>query len=555
MRFWPCLALSLSLLIAAACAQNQQPAAIASAHPLATEAGFAILDKGGNAFDAAVAVSAALAVVEPAGSGLGGGGFWLLHDARTDKKVMLDGRETAPLNAHRDMYLNADGEVDRDLSLNGPLAAAIPGLPAGLVTLSEQYGKLPLSVTLQPAIDYAGNGFAVTTRYQRMLNFRGDYLNATARAVLMPGGAVPETGTLIRQPDLADTLQRLARAGHNGFYAGETAEKMLHAVQQAGGIWQKADLANYQVKHRIPLSGEFAGYQITTAALPSGGGVLLINMLNQLATLNYLDADPALRLHYLAEVMRRAYRERSEHLGDSDFVEIPVHLTDKDFAATLAASIAAGKASVSEQGDDASQGKGRDTTHFSVIDGQGNKVAATLSINYPFGSGFMVPGTGILLNDEMDDFSAKAGSPNAYELISQSANSIEPGKRPLSSMTPTFVENDDKLLIIGTPGGSRIITMVLQGVLHFIDGKDAAEIAAAPRLHHQYLPDHISLESPGFAAPLVESLQQRGHQINQLDRQFGNMQLITLDKQSGTLQAASDPRGEGAAAVRLITAD
>ncbi|MEX1200944.1 MAG: gamma-glutamyltransferase [Methylophaga sp.] len=554
MRFWFFLFVSLTLVSAAGCGEKNQQAAIASAHPMATSAGFEILKQGGNAFDAAVAVSAALAVVEPASSGLGGGGFWLLDDVQTGQKVMLDGRETAPLKAYRDMYLNADGDVNRDLSLNGPLAAGIPGLPAGLVTLSEQYGQLPLAVTLKPAITFARQGFAVTPRYQRMLKFRGDQLNAEAKSVFMPEGIIPEVGTLIRQPDLADTLERLAAQGQNDFYQGETAKRMLNAVQQAGGIWQAEDLANYQLKHRTPLTGEFAGYQITTAALPSGGGILLINMLNQLATLNYLDADPALQLHYLAEVMRRAYRERSEHLGDSDFVDIPAHLTDKDFAAELAASIS-NQASVSENGDDAFQGKGQDTTHFSIIDQHGNKVAATLSINYPFGSGFMVPGTGILLNDEMDDFSAKAGSPNAYELFSESANSIEPGKRPLSSMTPTFVENDEKLLIIGTPGGSRIITMVLQGALHFIDGLDAAEIVAAPRLHHQYLPDHISLETPGFDDQLIKTLENRGHQINQLDRQFGNMQLIILNKQTGKLQTASDPRGEGSAVVSLIAAD
>ncbi|HET8808159.1 MAG TPA: gamma-glutamyltransferase [Methylophaga sp.] len=555
MRFWLYLFISLTLVTATGCGEKPQQAAIASAHPMATQAGFEILNQGGNAFDAAVAVSAALAVVEPASSGLGGGGFWLLEDAKTGQKVMLDGRETAPLKAHRDMYLNADGDVNRDLSLNGPLAAGIPGLPAGLVTLSEQFGQLPLAVTLKPAITFARQGFAVTPRYQRMLEFRGDQLNAEAKSVLMPNGVIPETGTLIFQPDLATTLERIASQGRDGFYQGETAKRMLNAVQQAGGIWQAEDLAAYDVKLRTPLTGEFAGYQITTAALPSGGGILLINMLNQLASLNYLDADPALRLHYLAEVMRRAYHERSEHLGDSDFVDIPTHLTDKDFAAELAAGIDNNKASVSEASDDAFQGKGRDTTHFSIIDQYGNKVAATLSINYPFGSGFMVPGTGILLNDEMDDFSAKAGSPNAYGLVSESANSIEPGKRPLSSMTPTFVENDEKLLIIGTPGGSRIITMVLQGVLHFVDGQDATEIVAAPRLHHQYLPDHISLETPGFDDQLIESLENRGHEINQLDRQFGNMQLIILNKQTGKLQAASDPRGEGSAVVRIVTAD
>lgn len=553
MRYWQYLFVSLTLIIATACGEKTSPAAIASAHPLATQAGFEILDQGGNAFDAAVAVSAALAVAEPAGSGLGGGGFWLLHEASSGHKVMLDGRETAPLNAHRDMYLDADGEVNRDLSLNGPLSAAIPGLPAGLVVLSEQYGKLPLKTALAPAIRIAREGFSVTPRYQRMLQFRGEHLNASASAVLMPNGDIPEIGSLIQQPDLADTLTLIAEQGHRGFYQGAMAEKMVSAVQQAGGIWQAADLLNYQLIKRMPLTGEFSGYQITTAALPSGGGVLLLNMLNQLETLDYRNADPALRLHYLAEVMRRAYRERSEHLGDSDFVNIPAYLTDKDFAAQLATTIADNQASVSNRGEDVFSDKGQDTTHFSIIDQHGNKVAATLSVNYPFGSGFMVPGTGILLNDEMDDFSAKAGVPNAYELVSESANSIEPGKRPLSSMTPTFVENNEHLLILGTPGGSRIITMVLQGVLHFIDGLDAKAIVAAPRLHHQHLPDQITLESTGFSPEQMASLQALGHQLNQMDRPFGNMQLIIADKTSGKIEAASDPRGEGSATVRAVS--
>lgn len=555
MRYFRILLLSLSLVASAGCdnSTSTHQAAIASAHPLATQAGFEILEQGGNAFDAAVAVSAALAVAEPAGSGLGGGGFWLLHDAKTGEKIMLDGRETAPGKAHRDMYLNADGSVNRDLSLNGPMAAGIPGTPAGLVVLSEEYGNLPLSQSLAPAIRIAHEGFEVTPRYQRMVGFRGKHFNDEAKAILIPGGAPPNVGTLIRQPDLAKTLERIAEFGHAGFYQGDTAEKLISAVQAAGGIWEADDLTSYQLKKRQPITGEFAGYHVTTAALPSGGGILLINMLNQLSYLDYLNADPALRLHYLAEVMRRGYHERSEHLGDSDFVTIPSHLTDKAFAETLASTIDVNQASVSVNGPDAFQGKGRDTTHFSIIDAEGNKVAATLSINYPFGSGFIAPGTGVLLNDEMDDFSAKAGTPNAYELVSESANAIEPRKRPLSSMTPTFVENDDNVLIVGTPGGSRIITMVLQGVLHFVDGLDASEIVAQPRLHHQYLPDQVSLETPGFDDELVEALASRGHEINQLNRQFGNMQLITMDKTKGELKAASDPRGEGHAEVRSIS--
>lgn len=543
------LLFGLSLSVSAVAESRQ--AAIASAHPLATEAGFEILRQGGNAFDAAIAVSAALAVVEPAGSGLGGGGFWLLHDAATDTQVMLDSRETSPGAAHRDMYLDEQGNVIRELSLNGPLAAAIPGTPAAMDYLKQHYGQLPLAASLAPAIRYAEHGFPVTPRYQRFIGFRGDVFNHAAKAVLLEQGDTPALGTLIKQTDLAHTLRAIVEQGRDGFYQGPIAEKMVKAVQDAGGIWTLDDLKNYQLVMREPVRGSFAGYDITSAALPSAGGILMINMLNQLALFDYFSANMEQRAHLLAEVMRRGYQDRNHYLGDSDFVEIPDYLMDPDYAAQLAATIDLHSASHSEQLDDRFSEKGEDTTHFSIIDQYGNRVATTLSINYPFGSGFMVAGTGVLLNDEMDDFSAQSGSPNAYELVSESANAIAPGKRPLSSMTPTFVENDHRLMVTGTPGGSRIITMVLQSVLAFIEGKDSQQIVAAPRLHHQFLPDQITLESPGFSDKFQQDLIARGHTLNVLNRQFGNLQIITADKTTGQLNAASDPRGEGSARIEI----
>ena len=544
------------LIVPLSVAQNQSgQAAIASAHPLATEAGFEILQQGGNAFDAAVAVSAALAVVEPAGSGLGGGGFWLLHRDADQHQIMLDSRETAPANAHRDMYLDDNGEVVRDLSLNGPLAAAIPGTPAALDYLTQHYGKLPLSITLAPAIRYAREGFAVTPRYQRYMGFRKQALNAEAKTIFLDGNDIPELGTVIIQQDLANTLEAIAEKGRDGFYQGDIAQQMVESVQAAGGIWTQQDLANYQLKIRQPVQTQFAGYTITTAALPSAGGQLISLMLNQLNTLDYLQATAQQKRHWLIETMRRAYRERTLHLGDSDFVEVPDYLTDANYAAQLAADIDAEAASKSDDLPDEFSNKGEDTSHFSIVDHYGNRVSATLSINLPFGSGFVAGNTGVLLNNEMDDFSALIGSPNAYELVSESANAIEPGKRPLSSMTPSFVEDDQRLLVIGTPGGSRIITMVMQGILHFIDGMDSMEIVTAPRLHHQYLPDRIQMETPGFSEAEQDDLIHRGHQLDILNRQFGNMQVIVADKTTRNLSAASDPRGEGLAKTEIITLD
>jgi len=541
------------LLIPVSFAQEQSgQAAIASAHPLATEAGFAILQQGGNAFDAAVAVSAALAVVEPAGSGLGGGGFWLLHREADKQQVMLDSREVAPAKAHRDMYLDKNGEVLRDLSLNGPLAAAIPGTPAALDYLTQHYGKLPLSITLAPAIHYAREGFAVTPRYQRYMGFRQQALNAEAKAIFLAGDDIPELGTIIIQLDLAATLEAIARKGRDAFYQGEIAQQMVNSVQAAGGIWTEKDLAGYQLKIRQPVQMQFADYTITTAALPSAGGQLISLMFNQLNTLDYLQATDQQKRHLLIETMRRAYRERTVHLGDSDYVEVPDYLSDVDYAKQLAADIDPDSASKSDDLQDKFKNKGRDTTHFSIVDQYGNRVSATLSINYPFGSGFIAGNTGVLLNDEMDDFSALSGSPNAYQLVSESANAIEAGKRPLSSMTPSFVENDERLLVIGTPGGSRIITMVMQGILHFMEDQDPEYIVSAPRLHHQYLPDRVQMETPGFSLADQQDLLHRGHQLDVLNRQFGNMQIIVANKKSGVLSAASDPRGEGMATSEMV---
>ena len=529
-------------------------AAIASAHPLATQAGMEVLAAGGNAFDAAVAVSAALAVVEPYGSGLGGGGFWLLHRASDGHEVMVDGRERAPLAAHRDLYLDEQGEVVRDGSMNGPLSAAIPGEPAALDHIARHYGTLPLARSLAPAIRLAREGFAVDEHYRRMAGFR---LEVMARypetaGILLDHGAVPEAGYRIVQDDLADTLEVLAGQGATGFYRGPVAQRLVEGVRAAGGIWTLDDLERYRVEERAPVRFQYRGLQVTTAAPPSSGGVALATMLHILEGYDLEALDEATRTHLVIEAMRRAYRDRAEYLGDPDFVAMPLaRLTSPDYAAGLRAAIRADRATPSaDLPGEAETGGGHHTSHFSILDRAGNRVAATLSINYPFGSGFIAPGTGVLLNDEMDDFSAKPGVPNAYGLVGAEANAIAPGKRPLSSMTPTFVESADRVAILGTPGGSRIITMVLLGILEFARGTDPGDWVARPRFHHQFLPDRVEHEAGALPESLVAALQARGHVLQPVSSPYGNMQAVLWDRRRGTVKAAADPRGLGKAEVQ-----
>lgn len=549
-------AILFTLLAACQSSPEQQTLAqqaVASAHPLATAAGMEILKHGGNAFDAAVAVSATLAVVEPYSSGIGGGGFWLLHRASDNSTVMIDGREVAPLNATRDMYLKKNGDVDPRASIDGPRAAGIPGEPAALDYIAKHYGKLPLSRSLAPAIRAAKDGFKVTPHYRRMATFRLDVLRRSpaAAASFLQNNDVPALGYVIKQADLATTLQAIADKGRDGFYRGKLAEQLIHGIQHAGGIWTREDLLKYQIKTRMPQVIHYRGNTITTAALPSSGGIVMAEMFNMLSLLQWQKQTPLLRTHFEIEVMRRAYRDRALYLGDPDFVQVPVaRLTSLAYAKQLGTDIKPDKATPSSELPGISeQPGGNHTTHFSIIDKDGNRVSATLSVNYPFGSCFVSPGTGVLLNDEMDDFSAKPGTPNAYGLVGAEANAIAPGKRMLSSMSPTFVENKDRLAIIGTPGGSRIITMVFEGILGFIDGQSAQQIVAQPRFHHQYLPDVVQYEPGAFTADKQTDLQFMGYQLRELDGSYGNMQLIILDKRQQSLSAASDPRGEGAAQV------
>lgn len=531
---------------------NFQPA-VASAHPLATEAGIEILKNGGNAFDAAVAVSAALAVVEPYSSGLGGGGFWLLHIVKDGDDVMLDGRERAPSGATRDMYLDENDDVIPNASINGPLAAGIPGTVAALEQLTNKYGSLPLSTTLAPAIRYAQDGFAVDEHYRRMASHRLSALQTSdAAEIFLRDDLVPKLGEIIKQPDLAATIELIAQDGAKAFYTGELAEKMVASVNQHGGKWSMQDLAEYEVVERSPEVIVYKGMRLVAASAPSSGGLALAEMLNMLSFFEVERMKPVDRIHMLTEVMRRAYRDRAEHLGDPDFVEVPADMLNSSvYTNKLVKSINRRKATPSASLKPVADptGKGTDTTHFSIIDAEGNRVSATMSINYPFGSGFVAEGTGVLLNDEMDDFSSKPGEPNVYGLVGAEANAIEPGKRMLSSMSPSFLETNDRIAIVGTPGGSRIITMVLLAMLDFYQGGDASSMVNLGRFHHQYLPDKITYEPGVFDAKLIKALTKRGHKVEALSSDYGNMHVIVADKKTKRVEAASDKRGLGQAVV------
>ncbi|MES2859767.1 MAG: gamma-glutamyltransferase [Pseudomonadota bacterium] len=530
-------------------------AAIASAHGLATDAGMQVLAEGGNAFDAAVAVSSVLSVVEPISSGLGGGGFFLLHDGKTGKDVFVDARETAPAAATPQAYLDKNGDLDRDRAENGPWAAGIPGLPAALVHVSGKYGRLPLARTLAPAIRIAREGFPVYGRFARGYAQRRGVMERYpgTREVFLRNGQPPREGDLFRQPELAQTLERLATGGHAGFYRGETAKRLLAGVKAEGGRWTAQELAGYQVREREPLRFAYDGWEVVTAPPPSSGGIALAEMLQVLAPWDLQELPQAERVHLVVEAMRRAFRDRTFYLGDPDFVKVPVKtLMDPDYAAGLRATIHPSIATPSDLlSGAATPMEDEETTHFSIIDAEGNRAAVTQTVNLLFGSGLMPRGTGVLLNNEMDDFALKPGTPNAFGVMGFEANAPQAGKRMLSSMTPTFMANADKVAVLGTPGGSRIITMVLLGVLGFADGLDAQEVTALPRYHHQWYPDVVDTEKGALPADVVTALRAMGHTVTvpgetndgrRSSDAWGNLNTVLWNRRANTLGAGSDPR-------------
>lgn len=546
--------IAISSIVRADFAEKPPGYAVASAHPLATNAGLEILSKGGNAFDASIAVSAVLAVVAPYHSGLGGGGFWLLHLENNNKNIFIDGREAAPLAAHKAMFLDAEGRAIPELSLNGGLAAAIPGEPAALAYISSHYGRLPLAKSLAPAIRLAEEGFIVDHQFN-FFSTTKDRLHLLQQfpetaAIFLNQGKAYQQGELLKQPELAKTLRLLAEKGHDGFYHGEVAERLVKGVKAAGGIWTLEDLARYQIKVREPLKGVFHSMSVITAPPPSAGGVALLTMLNILAEYPLDSLSTAKWVHYVVESMRLAYWQRSKYLADPDFVSIPLsRLISVENAKKLRQFISPDKAisSATLQGDGVNV-ESNNTTHLSILDGQGNRVSATLSINYIFGSGVTPAGTGVLLNDQMDDFSIKPGEKNVYGIVGSDANTIAPGKRPLSSMTPTFLEMPGRLAIVGTPGGSRIPTMVLLASLAFENFKGAITMVSTMRFHHQYLPDWLEVEPETFSEKLQNELRAMGYKLKLLKEYYGDMQAISWDKKSQIITATSDPRHIGLAA-------
>lgn len=530
---------------------------VASQEAMATTVGRDILAAGGNAVDAAVAVGFALAVTLPRAGNLGGGGFMLVHMAESGETLALDYRELAPAAAERDMFLDAEGNADPEKSRYSGLGIGVPGTVAGLHLAHQRFGggKLSFADLVAPAIRLAEEGFPVYDDLAGSLKQAFPRLSKDADALATfykPGGGFHEPGETLRQPALAATLRRIAKDGPDGFYKGEVAEKIAARVQAAGGGMTVADLAAYEAKWREPVTGTYRGHRIVSMPPPSSGGVHIVEILNMLEPFDLAasGAHSAATLHVMAEAMKRAYADRSEFLGDPDFVDIPVKgLTSKAYAAARMADFDPARAAPAEKiapGQPAPY-ESDETTHYSVVDSQGNAVSNTYTLNFSYGVGMMAGDTGVLLNNELDDFSAKPGVPNAYGLIGGDANAVAPRKRPLSSMSPTLVFRDGKLLLAtGSPGGSRIITTVLQIILNVVDhGMNIAEASSAPRMHHQWLPDEIRIED-GFSPDTLAILRALGHTVAEKATMGSTQSIMTLE---GGLAGASDPRRQGSLAA------
>lgn len=520
---------------------------VASEKGLATQVGLDILKQGGNAIDAAVAVGFALAVVLPNAGNIGGGGFMVLHDDKTGKDVAIDFREIAPAKASRDMYLDNQGKVIDGKSLFTHDASGVPGTVAGMEYALKKWGTMPLSKVLEPAIKLADKGFIVSDVLAQTLKEEKSTLGkwSASKAIFFKNGEPLKSGDLLVQKDLAKSLRLIAKQGAKAFYQGEIATKIAKEMQSHGGTMTLEDLKAYKVVERQPIIGDYRGYKVVTMPPPSSGGVHLIEILNMLEHYPIKEdgVNSAKNIHHMAESMKLAYADRSEYLGDPDFVKIPVTgLTSKAYANERVKTIDDNKARVSS---DIKPGKPQpyesdQTTHFSVMDKAGNAVAVTYTLNLNFGSGIVAEGTGILLNNEMDDFSVKPGVPNAFGLVGGTANAIEAKKRPLSSMTPTIVmKNNKPWLVTGSPGGARIITTVLQSVVNTIDHEmNPAEAIITPRVHHQWLPDELRVEE-GISPDTIKLLQDKGHKVV-TKAPMGRIQIIQAD--GSGFYGYSDPR-------------
>jgi gamma-glutamyltranspeptidase/glutathione hydrolase len=523
-------------------------AMVASSSAAASQAGVEIMKAGGNAVDAAVAVGFALAVTHPAAGNLGGGGFMLIR-LRDGTATFLDFREKAPAAARPDMYRTPQGGIIPEASLVGYKAIGVPGSVAGLTEAQKRYGKLPLPRVMAPAIRLAEEGFPVS--HALATSMRSSTVLARfpeSRRIFQRDGNFYAAGDVFRQPDLARTLRRISAGGSAAFYRGDLARQLATSLQKHGGLITEADLRDYDVKVREPLAGTYRAYQILAAPPPSSGGVAILETLNILEGSTFAKSGygSAESIHWLTEAMRRAFADRSEFLGDSDFVKVPVRgLTHKAYAGLLWATINPNKATPSSEirSGRPEPYESDETTHYSIVDPDGNAVACTTTLNGNFGSGVTAEGLGFLLNNEMDDFTSAPGVPNLFGLIQGTANEIRPGKRPLSSMSPTIVTKDGKLfLVVGSPGGPRIISTVIQVLTNLIDfGMNVQQAVDAPRIHHQWLPDLLYLEGSGFSPDTIALLRQKGHTL-QIGDLWSDAQAVLIDPATGDRLGAGDGR-------------
>lgn len=528
---------------------------VASQEALASRIGVEILKQGGNAIDAAVAVGFALAVTLPRAGNIGGGGFMLVHLAKENKTIAIDYRETAPSKAHKDIFLDEQGNAVDKLSREHGLAVGVPGTVMGMELALNKYGTLPLEKVIAPAIALARDGFSVTSDLADSLagvKPRIAQWPSSAKIFYKADGSNLAFNDILKQPELAHSLSLIAKLGSKGFYQGETAQKIVAAVKDAGGVMTLEDLANYKVVEREPVRGQYRGYEVVSMPAPSSGGIHIIEMLNVLEhfPIDKFGHNTAQTIHVMAEAMKYAYADRSEYLGDPDFVIVPTAaLLSRDYAASIAKKIAINKATPSSEIKPGllTPYESTQTTHYSVVDKFGNAVSNTYTLNFSYGSGLVAEGTGILLNNEMDDFSVKPGSPNGYGLIGGDANAVEGNKRPLSSMSPTIVMKDGKPFIVtGSPGGSRIINITLQVIMNVIDHQlNIAEASAAPRVHHQWQPDYLWVER-SLNADTISLLKTKGHNVK-VQQSIGSTQSIVV--RDNGIMGASDPRRAGSEAV------
>ena len=530
---------------------------VVTSHFLATESAQEVLKKGGNAIDAAVTAAFSLAVTQPRSGNIGGGGFMLISSEQKNEVVAIDYREKAPNNATADMFLDKGGKADSRLSRYSHLAAGVPGTVAGLALALEKYGTISLKEAMAPAIKLAREGFVVTPLFSEGLKEKQEMLkkwSSSAKIFYKPNGSTYEPGEVFVQTDLAATLQRIADKGVKEFYEGKTAEMLVAEMAGHGGLITMADMKNYAPTIRQPVHGTYRGYDVYSMSPPSSGGVHVIQILNILEGYPIAEYghNSARTIHLMAEAMKRAYADRSLYLGDADFVKVPLKaLISKEYAAKIRADIDTEKATPSST---IAPGKlqpyeSNETTHFSIVDKFGNAVSNTYTINFSYGSGIVVEGAGFLLNNEMDDFSAKPGVPNAYGLIGGEANKVEPNKRMLSSMSPTIVKNQGKnFLITGSPGGSRIITTTLQVIMNVIDhGLNIESAVVAPRIHHQWLPDELRIEE-GISPDTIKLLQEKGYDVKQ-EEAMGAIQSIMV--KDGIMYGGADTRRSTALAAGI----